>query len=65
MLESSIRVHDDTSMVLASYALQAELGDYDKIVHGFDYFIPQHYLPAKVRQCLCRYVGRQYFIRLH
>ena len=48
VLENSVRVHDDTSMVLASYALQAELGDYDKSIHGFDYFVPQHYLPAKV-----------------
>jgi hypothetical protein len=47
VLENSIRVHDDTSMVLASYALQAELGDYDKNVHAHDYFVPQHYLPAK------------------
>lgn len=47
VLESSVRVHDDTSMVLASYALQAELGDYDRNIHGLDYFVPQHYLPAK------------------
>ena len=48
MLENNIRIHDDTAMVLASYALQAELGDYEKSTHGMDYFVPQHYLPAKV-----------------
>lgn len=48
VLENSIRVHDDTSMILASYALQTELGDYDRNIHGLDYFVPQLYLPAKV-----------------
>eukprot|EP00794_Sanderia_malayensis_P019388 gene19388-21312_t len=47
VLENNIRIHDDTAMVLASYALQAELGDYDKTTFGTDYFVPQHYLPAK------------------
>ncbi|XP_047142162.1 tyrosine-protein phosphatase non-receptor type 13 isoform X1 [Hydra vulgaris] len=47
VLENSIRIHEDTSMVLASYALQAELGDYDRNIHGIDYFVPQHYLPAR------------------
>ncbi|XP_065063880.1 tyrosine-protein phosphatase non-receptor type 13-like isoform X2 [Rhopilema esculentum] len=47
VLENNIRIHDDTAMVLASYALQAELGDYDKSSFGTDYFVPQHYLPAK------------------
>ncbi|XP_066921139.1 tyrosine-protein phosphatase non-receptor type 13-like [Clytia hemisphaerica] len=47
VLENSIRVHDDTSMILASYALQTELGDYDRNIHGLDYFVPQLYLPAK------------------
>ena len=48
VLENNIRIHDDTAMVLASYALQAELGDYEKSSFGTDYFVPQHYLPAKV-----------------
>ena len=36
-------------MILASYALQTELGDYDRNIHGLDYFVPQLYLPAKVK----------------
>ena len=35
-------------MLLASYALQAEVGDYNQNVHGSDYFVPEHYLPQRV-----------------
>lgn len=35
-------------MLLASYALQAEVGDYNQTVHGSDYFVPEHYLPQRV-----------------
>lgn len=35
-------------MLLASYALQAEVGDYNQTLHGSDYFVPEHYLPQRV-----------------
>ena len=48
MLEGGIYVHEETSMLLASYALQAEVGDYNQTLHGSDYFVPEHYLPQRV-----------------
>ena len=48
VLEGGIYVHEETAMLLASYALQAEVGDYNQNVHGSDYFVPEHYLPQRV-----------------
>lgn len=48
VLEGGIYVHEETAMLLASYALQAEVGDYNQTVHGSDYFVPEHYLPQRV-----------------
>lgn len=48
VLEGGIYVHEETSMLLASYALQAEVGDYNQTLHGSDYFVPEHYLPQRV-----------------
>lgn len=50
VLEGGIFVHEETAMLLASYALQAEVGDYNQSVHGSDYFVPEHYLPQRVGQ---------------
>lgn len=47
VLEGGIYVHEETAMLLASYALQAEVGDYNQTVHGSDYFVPEHYLPQR------------------
>ncbi|XP_048580512.1 uncharacterized protein LOC5501855 isoform X2 [Nematostella vectensis] len=47
VLEGGIFVHEETAMLLASYALQAEVGDYNQSVHGNDYFVPEHYLPQR------------------
>ncbi|XP_078356362.1 tyrosine-protein phosphatase non-receptor type 13-like isoform X2 [Oculina patagonica] len=47
VLEGGIYVHEETSMLLASYALQAEVGDYNQTLHGSDYFVPEHYLPQR------------------
>ncbi|XP_067035764.1 tyrosine-protein phosphatase non-receptor type 13-like isoform X4 [Acropora muricata] len=47
VLEGGIYVHEETAMLLASYALQAEVGDYNQNVHGSDYFVPEHYLPQR------------------
>lgn len=41
-------MHEETAMLLASYALQAEVGDYNQTLHGSDYFVPEHYLPQRV-----------------
>lgn len=47
ILEGGIYVHEETAMLLASYALQAEVGDYNQTLHGSDYFVPEHYLPQR------------------
>ena len=41
-------------MLLASYALQAEVGDYNQTLHGSDYFVPEHYLPQRVSRYLVK-----------
>ena len=49
VLEGGVYVHEETAMLLASYALQAEVGDYNANIHGVDYFLPEHYMPQRVR----------------
>ncbi|XP_070614154.1 tyrosine-protein phosphatase non-receptor type 13 isoform X2 [Erythrolamprus reginae] len=48
LLEEKIRCDDETALLLASLALQAEYGDYQDEVHGLSYFRTEHYLPARV-----------------
>ena len=42
-------------MLLASYALQAEVGDYNQTLHGSDYFVPEHYLPQRVSNLIVQW----------
>ena len=55
ILEGGIYVHEETAMLLASYALQAEVGDYNQTLHGSDYFVPEHYLPQRVSSVVVLY----------
>ncbi|ETE71812.1 Tyrosine-protein phosphatase non-receptor type 13, partial [Ophiophagus hannah] len=48
LLEEKIHCDDETALLLASLALQAEYGDYQDEVHGLSYFRTEHYLPARV-----------------
>ncbi|XP_078223017.1 tyrosine-protein phosphatase non-receptor type 13 isoform X12 [Callithrix jacchus] len=48
ILEERMHCDDETSLLLASLALQAEYGDYQPEVHGVSYFRMEHYLPARV-----------------
>ncbi|XP_060635261.2 tyrosine-protein phosphatase non-receptor type 13 isoform X5 [Anolis sagrei] len=48
ILEEKIHCDDETALLLASLALQAEYGDYQPEVHGLSYFRTEHYLPARV-----------------
>ncbi|XP_007420765.1 tyrosine-protein phosphatase non-receptor type 13 [Python bivittatus] len=48
LLEEKIHCDDETALLLASLALQAEYGDYQAEVHGLSYFRTEHYLPARV-----------------
>ncbi|XP_019060496.1 tyrosine-protein phosphatase non-receptor type 13 isoform X15 [Fukomys damarensis] len=51
-LEERMHCDDETSLLLASLALQAEYGDYQLEVHGVSYFRMEHYLPARVMEKL-------------
>ncbi|XP_071609726.1 tyrosine-protein phosphatase non-receptor type 13 [Heliangelus exortis] len=48
ILEDRIHCDDETALLLASLALQAEYGDYQAEVHGMSYFRLEHYVPARV-----------------
>ncbi|XP_010333076.2 tyrosine-protein phosphatase non-receptor type 13 isoform X7 [Saimiri boliviensis] len=52
ILEERMHCDDETSLLLASLALQAEYGDYQPEVHGLSYFRMEHYLPARVMEKL-------------
>uniref|UniRef100_A0A8D0G9C2 Tyrosine-protein phosphatase non-receptor type 13 n=1 Tax=Sphenodon punctatus TaxID=8508 RepID=A0A8D0G9C2_SPHPU len=52
LLEERMRCDDETALLLASLALQAEYGDYQAEVHGISYFRLEHYLPARVMEKL-------------
>ncbi|KAG3276284.1 protein tyrosine phosphatase, non-receptor type 13, transcript variant X8 [Ictidomys tridecemlineatus] len=52
ILEERMHCDDETALLLASLALQAEYGDYQPEVHGVSYFRLEHYLPARVMEKL-------------
>nr|XP_006115399.1 tyrosine-protein phosphatase non-receptor type 13 isoform X4 [Pelodiscus sinensis] len=52
LLEERMHCNDETALLLASLALQAEYGDYQAEVHGMSYFRLEHYLPARVMEKL-------------
>uniref|UniRef100_A0A8C8TWW6 Tyrosine-protein phosphatase non-receptor type 13 n=1 Tax=Peromyscus maniculatus bairdii TaxID=230844 RepID=A0A8C8TWW6_PERMB len=52
VLEERVHCDDETALLLASLALQAEYGDYQPEVHGVSYFRLEHYLPARVMEKL-------------
>ncbi|XP_076402926.1 tyrosine-protein phosphatase non-receptor type 13 isoform X6 [Peromyscus maniculatus bairdii] len=52
VLEERMHCDDETALLLASLALQAEYGDYQPEVHGVSYFRLEHYLPARVMEKL-------------
>nr|XP_036877041.1 tyrosine-protein phosphatase non-receptor type 13 isoform X7 [Manis javanica] len=52
ILEERMHCDDETSLLLASLALQAEYGDYQPEVHGVSYFRLEHYLPPGVMEKL-------------
>ncbi|XP_036307944.2 tyrosine-protein phosphatase non-receptor type 13 isoform X21 [Pipistrellus kuhlii] len=52
ILEERMHCDDESSLLLASLALQAEYGDYQPEVHGVSYFRLEHYLPPRVMEKL-------------
>jgi hypothetical protein len=48
VLEGNVYVHEDTALLLASYALQAEINDHNSGGPSSLYFAPEKYLPQRV-----------------
>ncbi|XP_078576215.1 tyrosine-protein phosphatase non-receptor type 13-like isoform X2 [Branchiostoma floridae x Branchiostoma japonicum] len=48
VLEERTHCPSDSAVSLAALALQAEFGDYSPDAHGHNYFLVEHYLPARV-----------------
>ncbi|XP_064141668.1 tyrosine-protein phosphatase non-receptor type 13 isoform X2 [Loxodonta africana] len=65
ILEERMHCDDETSVLLASLALQAEYGDYQPEVYGVSYFRLEHYLPARVMEKLELAYIKQELPKLH
>ncbi|XP_008056555.1 tyrosine-protein phosphatase non-receptor type 13 isoform X4 [Carlito syrichta] len=65
ILEERMHCDDETSLLLASLALQAEYGDYQPEVHGVSYFRLEHYLPARVMEKLDLSYVKEELPKLH
>ncbi|XP_032095586.1 tyrosine-protein phosphatase non-receptor type 13 isoform X7 [Sapajus apella] len=65
ILEERMHCDDETSLLLASLALQAEYGDYQPEVHGVSYFRMEHYLPARVMEKLDLFYIKEELPKLH
>ncbi|XP_036056657.1 tyrosine-protein phosphatase non-receptor type 13 isoform X2 [Onychomys torridus] len=65
VLEERVHCDDETALLLASLALQAEYGDYQPEVHGVSYFRLEHYLPARVMEKLDLSYVKEELPKLH
>ncbi|XP_026365571.2 tyrosine-protein phosphatase non-receptor type 13 isoform X8 [Ursus arctos] len=65
ILEERMHCDDETSLLLASLALQAEYGDYQPEVHGVSYFRLEHYLPPRVMDKLDLSYVKEELPKLH
>ncbi|CAH2301689.1 tyrosine- phosphatase non-receptor type 13 isoform X1 [Pelobates cultripes] len=65
ILEERLHCDDETSLLLASLALQAEYGDYQPDVHSMAYFRLEHYLPPRVIEKLDLSYLKEELPRLH
>ncbi|XP_014643353.1 PREDICTED: tyrosine-protein phosphatase non-receptor type 13 isoform X9 [Ceratotherium simum simum] len=65
VLEERMHCDDETSLLLASLALQAEYGDYQPEVHGVSYFRLEHYLPPRVMEKLDLSYVKEELPKLH
>ncbi|XP_064005648.1 tyrosine-protein phosphatase non-receptor type 13 isoform X2 [Pogoniulus pusillus] len=65
ILENRMHCDDETALLLASLALQAEYGDYQAEVHGLFYFIVEHYVPARLLKKLDPSYLREELPKLH
>ncbi|NXJ04685.1 PTN13 phosphatase, partial [Odontophorus gujanensis] len=65
ILEDRMHCDDETALLLASLALQAEYGDYQAEVHGVSYFRLEHYVPARVMEKLDTSYIKEELPKLH
>ncbi|KAM8939670.1 tyrosine-protein phosphatase non-receptor type 13 [Pelodytes ibericus] len=65
ILEERLHCDDETALLLASLALQAEYGDYQPEVHSMAYFRLEHYLPPRVIEKLDLSYLKEELPRLH
>ncbi|XP_058270712.1 tyrosine-protein phosphatase non-receptor type 13 isoform X5 [Hemibagrus wyckioides] len=65
LLEERMRCNMENAMILASLALQAEIGDYQPELHGKTYFRTEHYLPANVMEKLDQSTMKEELSKLH
>uniref|UniRef100_H3B2S0 Tyrosine-protein phosphatase non-receptor type 13 n=1 Tax=Latimeria chalumnae TaxID=7897 RepID=H3B2S0_LATCH len=65
LLEERLHCDEETALLLASLALQAEFGDYQPEVHGKTYFRLEHYLPARVLEKLDQSYIKEELPKLH
>uniref|UniRef100_A0A669PST2 Tyrosine-protein phosphatase non-receptor type 13 n=1 Tax=Phasianus colchicus TaxID=9054 RepID=A0A669PST2_PHACC len=65
ILEDRMHCDDETALLLASLALQAEYGDYQAEVHGMSYFRLEHYVPARVMEKLDTSYIKEELPKLH
>ncbi|XP_052393234.1 tyrosine-protein phosphatase non-receptor type 13 isoform X3 [Carassius gibelio] len=65
ILEERVRCDLENAMILASLALQAEIGDYQNELHGKTYFRTEHYLPASVLDKIDQTTIKEELPKLH
>ncbi|XP_017347794.1 tyrosine-protein phosphatase non-receptor type 13 isoform X2 [Ictalurus punctatus] len=65
ILEERMRCNMENAMILASLALQAEIGDYQPELHGKTYFRTEHYLPANIMEKMDQSSMKEELSRLH
>ncbi|XP_072403590.1 tyrosine-protein phosphatase non-receptor type 13 isoform X2 [Chiloscyllium punctatum] len=65
ILEERLHCNDETAMLLASLALQAEFGDYQPEFHGMSYYRLEHYLPIGVIESLEESYVKEELPKLH
>ncbi|MBN3278013.1 PTN13 phosphatase, partial [Polyodon spathula] len=65
ILEERMRCDEETTLLLASLALQAEFGDYQPEVHGKTYFRLEHYLATTVLEKVDQSYIKEELPKLH
>ncbi|XP_015195598.2 tyrosine-protein phosphatase non-receptor type 13 isoform X2 [Lepisosteus oculatus] len=65
ILEERLRCDEESALLLATLALQAEFGDYQPEIHGKSYFRLEHYLPISVLEKVDQRTVKEELPKLH